>query len=172
MDEYSFINGAKKGYGYLKSIYSKYFDLQSEIHILEIGNFCLDHTLYLQDTFPNAKITSFDDMGNVINTERNFIHIWKEHFKKIKKNTDIILGTFQHSHNIKSYYDLVIIDVGTEIENIIAILEKIESYKHIFLLSSEATDEKQKIRNMVINYLDNKKYNYELLNTPWIHIHD
>lgn len=172
MSEYAYINGAKKHYNYLTSVYSKYFDLTSDINILEIGNFCLDHTLYLQEVFPQAKITSCDDMGNVINTSEDHISIWKENFKKLSKNTDLILGTFQHSHNIKDYYDLVIIDVGTEIDNILEILQKIKKYKHIFLLSTEVTIEKQRVRKMIIDYLDQQQYNYELLKTPWIHIYD
>lgn len=172
MSNYAVINGASRDYDYLKSIYSKYFDLSSKLEILELGNFCLDHTLVLQDNFPNSNITSYDDLSDIINTDENFIDIWKENYRKLSKNVEVILGTFQNSHNLKDFYNLIIIDVGTESDNIISILTKIKKFNHIFLLSPMSNPIKLKQRALVVNFLKKHGYSYKIIKSPWIHIHE
>lgn len=172
MSSYELINGASISYNYLKSLYSKNFDMSDNLEILEIGNFCLDHTLVLQNNFPNSNITTYDNMGDVINGDKNFIDIWKKNYSKLNKNVEIILGTFQYSHNLKEFYHLIIIDVGRNSDNIIEILLKIKKFSHIFLLLPMSSTDRIKHRNRVIKFLNKKKYTYKIINSPWIHIYE
>lgn len=172
MSNYELINGASADYKYLKSIYSKNLDMTGNLEILEIGNFCLDHTLILQNNFPNSNITTYDDLGDVIDGDESFISIWKTNYSKLNKNVEIVLGTFQHSHNLKNFYHLIIIDVGRSSDNIIEILSKIKKFSHILLLSPISSVDKIKHRKRVIKFLKEKKYTYEVINPPWIHIYE
>jgi hypothetical protein len=96
-----------------------------------------------------------------------------ENYKKMNDRVNLVIAGFQDSHVLyKDYYDLTIIDVGRDSANIIEILEKMPRSKNIFILLPMSTELRRKERNIVLDYLNNKKYNIEILNNPWVRIYE
>jgi hypothetical protein len=157
---------------YVFSQITKHYALDDKLEILEIGNFVLDSTLKLYETFCNANITSCDCLHDVMQHIDVFTY-FVENYKKMNDRVNLVIANFQESHVLlKDYYDLTIIDVGQHSANIIEILEKIPRSKNIFILLPTSTESRRKERNIVLDYLNNKKYNIEILNNPWVRIYE
>ena len=156
---------------YAFSEITKHYALDDKLEILEIGNFVLDSTLELYETFYNANITSCDAFYSVMENIDVFTY-FVENYKKMSNRVNLVIANFQESHVLlKDYYDLTIIDVGQHSDNIIKILEKISNSKNIFISLPGSTELKRKERNIVLEYLNNKNYNIEILNGPWVRIY-
>ena len=134
-----------------------FYDKLTPINILEIGVFTLDFTVDLYNYFLNAKISCYDSLYDMHEYPEVFSYFLKN-YNKIRDRTTVTLGLFQDPHvSICSYYDLTVIDVGSDSTNILEIIQKLPKSKNIFLLLPSSTETKVIQRNIVLDYLNTKK---------------
>lgn len=157
---------------YVLTEIKKHYAPEEKLEILEIGNFVLDFTYDLYNTFNNATITTCDSLHDVMNKPEVILY-FIENFKKMHNRVNLIITNFQESHvPFKDYYDLTVIDIGQHSNNIIEVLEKLPKSKQIFLLLPLRTESRRKERNIVLEYLNKNNRNVEILNNPWVRIYE
>jgi len=164
---YNILNGMRADYDYLHSQYEKYFNFHDK---LEIGHLCFDYTLVLQDTFINSRITTYDNFDEHYLTDFKYFDKWKRRYSKLNSNVNVILNSFQSYRNEKMHYNLIVIDVGSDFDNLTRIFENIFTYDHIFLNLPNSNIEKKRKRKKVLSAIKDVKCEY--LKGPWVHIYE